>query len=456
MRWSRAPHVVRGKSVVLPDGVRAASIHIHDGRIQRVGPWEDTGVPSSDVLDVQDLFVMAGLVDTHVHINEPGRAEWEGFGTATAAAAAGGVTTLLDMPLNSVPATTNPRALDKKRRAAEGKCRVDVGFLGGVVPGNDAQLKPLWDAGVFGFKCFLVPSGVDEFRNVATKDLDKAMPALASLDAVLMVHAELPGPLKDAEPGVEGRDRRSYATYLASRPPAAETEAIRLVIELARKHRARAHIVHVSAAESLSLLREARSSGVTISAETCPHYLSIGAEQIPDGATEFKCAPPIRGADDKAALWQGLLDGTLDIVVSDHSPCPPAAKRRDTGDFFAAWGGIASLELGAVVVCTEMRSREIELVHLSRWMARQPARLVGLEGRKGVIAAGADADLAIFDPVASFTIDAAALHQRHKITPYHGRTVVGRTRATYLRGALIYADNQPVGGPVGRLLSRTG
>jgi len=454
MRWSRAPHVVRGKNVSLPDGVHPASIHIHNGRIQRVGPWEDTGAPSSDVLDVQNLFVMAGLVDTHVHLNEPGRADWEGFATGTAAAAAGGVTTLLDMPLNSVPATTNPRALDKKRRAAEGKCRVDVGFLGGVVPGNDAQLKGLWDGGVFAFKCFLVPSGVDEFRNVGVADLEKAMPLLASFGGTLMVHAELPGLLKDAEPAIEGRARRSYATYMASRPPAAEAEAVRLVVEQARKHGARAHIVHVSAAESLPVLSEARERGVAITAETCPHYLSIHAEQIPDGATEFKCAPPIRGEANQAALWKGLADGTLDMIASDHSPCPPAAKRQDTGDFFAAWGGIASLELGLSVVCTEMRNRHVEPVQLSRWMAHQPARVVGLEERKGVIASGADADLAIFDPFTSFTIDATALQQRHKLTPYHGRAVAGQVRATYLRGTLIFADNKLVGGPVGRLLSR--
>jgi allantoinase len=456
MRWSQAPHVVRSRNVVFPDGVRPASIHIHQGRIQRIGPHEDTGSPSLDVLDVEQLLVMPGLVDTHVHINEPGRAEWEGFATATGAAAAGGVTTLMDMPLNSIPATTNPRALDKKRRAAEGKCRVDVGFLGGVVPGNDAQLKPLWDAGVFAFKCFLVPSGVDEFRNVAATDLGKALPILSSAGAVLMVHAELPGPIAAAEPALNGRDRRSYGTYLASRPPAAETEAVKLVIELGRKHSARVHVVHVSAAESLALLQSARASGVTITAETCPHYLTIAAEQIADGATEFKCAPPIRGDDNRMRLWAGLADGTLDMVVSDHSPCPPAAKRQDTGDFFAAWGGVASLELGLTAVHTELQSRTVDHAQLCRWMAGNPARLVGLEGRKGVIAAGADADLAIFDPQSRFTIDAPTLQQRHKLTPYHGRSAIGQVMATYLRGALIFADGKLVGGPGGRLLSRTG
>jgi len=455
MRWSLAPHVVRSKNVVLPDGVRPASIHIHEGRIQRVGPWEDTGSPSLDVMDAHDAFVLPGLVDTHVHINEPGREEWEGFATATAAAAAGGVTTLLDMPLNSVPATTNERALDKKRRAAEGKCRVDVGFLGGVVPGNERQLQPLWDAGVFAFKCFMVPSGVSEFRHVGVSDLENALPVLAGLNAVLMSHCELPAPIDAATAATKEHNPRVYATYFASRPATAEAQAVQLLIDLARKHRARAHVVHVSAHESLALILAARAGDVSITAETCPHYLAIAAEDIADGATEFKCAPPIRGASNRDALWEGLTDGVLDCIVSDHSPCPPASKRRDTGDFFAAWGGIASLELGLSVICTEMRHRKIDPANLGKWMAEGPARLVGLLGQKGVFAAGADADVVIFDPFEQFTVDAAQLHQKHKLTPYHGRELTGRVRATYLRGELIFADGETVGKPSGRLLSRS-
>ena len=449
MRWSPAPHVIRGKNVVLPDGVRPASIHVHKGRVQRVGPHEDAGSPGIDVLDVQDLYVFPGLVDTHVHINDPGRADWEGFATATAAAAAGGVTTLVDMPLNSIPATTNPKALDRKRRAADGKLRVDVGFLGGAIPGNDAQLKPLWDAGVFGFKCFMVPSGVDEFKHVGAADLDKAMAVLAKLGATLMAHAELGSRLS-----APGSPPREYGSYLASRPPAAEVEAIRLLIELTRKHGARTHVVHVSAAESLELLRGAQGD-IAITAETCPHYLTISSDEIADGATQFKCAPPIRDRVNQDALWKGLLDGTLQMIVSDHSPCPPALKRQDTGDFFAAWGGIASLELGLAVICTAMRRRGISPERLGLWMAQNPTRLVGLTDVKGVIAMGADADLAIVDPHSSFTVDAATLQQHHKLTPYHGRELVGRVRATYLRGTLIFADGKLVGGPSGRLLSRT-
>lgn len=423
--------------------------------MQRVGPLEDAGAPGLDVLDVGDLLILPGLVDTHVHINEPGRADWEGFATATAAAAAGGVTTLLDMPLNSIPATTTPRALDKKRRAAEGQCRVDVGFLGGVVPGNGASLEPLWKEGVFAFKCFLVPSGVDEFRNVARPDLDKAMPVLSRLSATLMTHAELPGPIEQALPGLARHDPRRYETYRASRPPEAETAAVAMMIELAREHRTRVHIVHVSAAESIPMLRDARHNGLAITAETCPHHLSIHADQIPDGATEFKCAPPLRDAQNQTALWTALGDGTLDMIVSDHSPCPPALKRRDSGDFFAAWGGIASLELGVAVIATEMQQRGLEVDQLGRWMSASPARLVGLDGRKGAIVPGADADFAIVDTTARVNVDASALLQRHKLSPYHGRALTAQVRATYLRGMLIFAEGQTVGGAAGTLLSRT-
>lgn len=455
MGWSATPSVIRGQRVVTRHGVGPASIHIDSGRIKRISEFDDVGSPGQDVLDAGHLLVLPGLVDTHVHVNEPGRTDWEGFATATAAAAAGGITTLLDMPLNSVPATTNVRALEKKRRNAEGQSRVDVGFLGGVVPGNQKQLRALWDAGVFAFKCFLVPSGVEEFRNVTVDDLDLALPELAQLSAPLMVHAELAGPIARAVPAIDGRDPRSYATYLASRPPEAEVEAVRLVIDLARKHRARAHIVHVSAAETLPLLRDARANGVSISAETCPHYLAIHGGEIADGATEFKCAPPIRANANRDALWTGLEDGTLDFVVSDHSPCPPALKRKDSGDFFAAWGGIASLELTHAVVWTEMRRRNIDVVHLATWMASAPAELAGLQGRKGEIAVGADADFALFDRSATERVDARTMHQRHKLTPYDGRELVGRVQATYLRGELVFADGKLVGKPRGGLLSRS-
>jgi allantoinase len=457
VKWPDAPGVVRGRSVVTPEGVRPASVHIDAGRITRIGDYDDTGTPGQDVLDARGLCVLPGLVDTHVHVNEPGRAEWEGFATATAAAAAGGITTLLDMPLNSIPATTNARALARKRRYAEGKCRVDVGFLGGVVPANDGEVASLWEAGVFGFKCFLVPSGVDEFRHVSADDLERAMPVIAAIGAPLMVHAELQDPLDDALAGLRSEDPCRYSTYLASRPAIAETDAIRLVIGVAQKHRARAHIVHVSAAESVALLLEARATGVSITAETCPHYLAIRAHEIPDGATEFKCAPPIRDETTRLALWDGLQQGALDFIVSDHSPCPPNLKRKDAaggGNFFEAWGGIASLELTLAVAWTEMRQRKIDVANLARWMCAAPAEFAGLQGRKGSIASSSDADLTIVNLDDPFVVDARTLQQRHKVTPYDRRELYGRVCATYLRGALVYGDGKLVGEPSGRLLSR--
>ena len=409
------------------------------------------GAPSYDVQDVGDLFVMPGLVDTHVHINDPGRTDWEGFATATAAAAAGGVTTLMDMPLNSVPATTNERALDKKRRAARGKCHVDVGFLGGVVPGNLGQLQALWDAGVFGFKCFLVPSGVNEFAHVAAADLEKAMPLLAKLGCTLMAHCELPELIGSR---LSALGSRQYSEYEATRPPQSEAKAVELLMQLTKKHGARSHVVHVSAKETVGLIRQAQAEHIKITAESCPHYLGLSAEEIPDGATEFKCAPPIRNGANRDDLWKGFADGVLTMIVSDHSPCPPVAKRRDTGDFFAAWGGIASLELGLAVIVTELRHRSIAPDRLASWMSQAPAELVGADNRKGAIKAGLDADLAIFDPFTKFRVDQATMLQRHKLTPYHGRELVGRVQATYLRGRLIYAGGKIVGEPSGQMLVR--
>ena len=351
-------------------------------------------------------------------------------------------------------ATTTAHALAQKRDSATGKCAVDVGFLGGVVPGNERDLAPLWDGGVFAFKCFLVPSGVDEFPNVAASDLERALPMLASFGATLMAHAELAGPIERGWPALADCDPRAYQTYLASRPVAAETDAIRMVADLARAHRASVHIVHVSAAESITLLRELRARGISISAETCPHYLTLSSHDVPDGATEFKCAPPIREPLHRDALWEGLHHGALDLIVTDHSPCPPALKQRDTGDFFLAWGGISSLELSLPVVWTEMHRRGLDIAHVARWMAQGPARLVRLDGRKGSIAPGADADLVLLDADETFAVDASTLLQRHKMTPYDRRELRGRVRATYLRGSLIHADGEPVGERSGRLLSR--
>jgi allantoinase len=420
--------VLSSRRVVLPDGIRPAAIHIRDGKIDSVsGRFDRTG------LDFGNYVIMPGLVDTHVHINEPGRTEWEGFTTATQAAAAGGITTLVEMPLNSIPATTTVDAMQAKIEAAQGQCWVDVGFWGGVVPGNADQLEPLLEAGCRGFKCFLTPSGVAEFEHVSEANLRQAMPILARAGAVLLAHAELPAELQPPS-----GDQRSHATWLASRPRRAEDSAIALLIRLAREYGCRVHIVHLASSGSLAQLADA--PGVTV--ETCPHYLTFAAEDIPDGATEYKCAPPLREAANREALWAGLRRGTIGMVVSDHSPSPPETKQ---GDFVSAWGGIASLELSLPAVWTEAARRGFTIDDIARWMCAQPAALARLDHRKGAIAPGCDADFAIWDPDAEFDVDAARLHQRHKLTPYAGRRLRGVVRETWLAGVRVDLAAPPRG-----------
>jgi allantoinase len=442
--------ILRGRRVITPQGSRSAAIHLSGGRILAVEEYENigSGIP---VADAGDAVILPGLVDTHVHINEPGRTEWEGFASATRAAAAGGVTTLLDMPLNSIPATITVSALQLKAAAAENHIAVDVGLIGGVVPGNAAELPGLHAAGVRAFKCFLVPSGVAEFPPVAEPDLREALPVLARLDALLMVHAELPEVLARAAASVAG-DPRRYATWLASRPAAAEVEAVRFVAALAAEYGVRVHIVHLSSADSLSALAEARSGGVRITAETCPHYLTFSAEEIPDGATEYKCAPAIGTGANRERLWEALAAGSLAAVVSDHSPCPPALKSRDTGSFLSAWGGIASLQLGISAMWTGARLRGHSLERLVEWMSTGPARLAGISTTKGAIEPGRDADLVLFRPDDEFTVDAGRLRHRHAVTPYHGRRLAGVVEATYLRGVEVFRRGAPDRPPTGRLL----
>jgi allantoinase len=406
--------VLRSRRVFTAEGERAATVHVRDGRIAAIGPYGEAG------LDVPAL--LPGLVDTHVHVNEPGRTEWEGFATATRSAAAGGVTTLIDMPLNSLPPTVSQDALAVKRAAARAAgVAVDVGFWGGAIPGNAPDLPGLHGAGVFGFKCFLIDSGVPEFPPLDPAGLDAA---LATVDAQFIVHAEDPAAVIDAAAAPRFQD------FLATRPPQAETRAVTTAIDAARRHGGRVHILHLSAADALPLIAAARRDGVRITAETCPHYLTLDAAAVPDGATEFKCCPPIRDAANRDALWAGLAAGTIDCVVSDHSPCPPELK---AGDFAAAWGGIASVQVGLPVVWTEARRRGVALADVVRWMATAPADLVGL-ARKGRIAVGADADLVAFDPEAAFTVDPARLHHRHPVTPYAGVRLYGTVRSTWLRG----------------------
>jgi len=446
--------IVRGKRVITPEGERAAAIHVRGGVITAVSPYSE--IPSGSIVhEAGDLVVMPGLVDTHVHINEPGRTEWEGFSTATRAAAAGGVTTLIEMPLNSIPATTTAAALREKLAAAAGKLWVDVGFWGGVVPGNSDELQPLWDACVFGFKCFLVPSGVDEFAHVTEVDLRLALPKLAALGAPLLAHAELLQPIEKAiESLPKTPSPRKYATWLAARPREAENDAVALLLRLGGEYGARIHIVHVSSADALAALRSAKATGGAVTAETCPHYLTFAAEEIADGATEFKCAPPIRERENREKLWQGLGDGTLDFIATDHSPCPPAMKLPEEGDFLRAWGGIASLQLSLPAVWTEARARGYAVTHLAKWLCEGPARLAGLAGRKGTIAAGCDADFVIWDPEAKFHVEPAQLHHRHKVTPYAGRELSARVETTFLRGRKIFERGEFSAGPLGHVLHR--
>jgi allantoinase len=427
--------VIRGQRVVLPEGERPASIHIDQGVIGEVRGYDDVSA-ATDVVDAGSLMIIPGLVDTHVHVNEPGRTEWEGFDTATRAAAAGGITTIIDMPLNSIPATTDVDALEAKRHAARGQCHVDVGFWGGIVPGNDDQIEPLIAAGVRGFKCFMTPSGVDEFKSVSEADLGRAMSALArssSPHRPVLVHAEDPSRLREP-----AGDRRAFSTFVASRPIEAEVRAIETVVALAARYHVAAHIVHVSSSDGAAAVARGRAKRAMLTAETCPHYLTFSADDVPDGATAFKCAPPIRSPEHRERLWTALRDGVCSLVVTDHSPAPPAMKHLEAGDFISAWGGIASLELSLATVWTGASKRGFAVSDVVRWMSHAPAQLSGLAHRKGSIRPGYDADLVLWDPTAQIRIRGDVLQQRHKLTAYDGRVLQGSVRATYVRGVKVW------------------
>ena len=446
--------IVRGNRVVTPDGERAAAIHIHHGVITSISGFDD--VPrGTQIYEARDFAVMSGLLDTHVHINEPGRTDWEGFRTATRAAASGGVTTLIEMPLNSIPATTSVAAFQAKLAAVSGKLSVDAGFWGGVVPGNAHELLGLWAAGCFGFKCFLVDSGVREFSCVGEADLRAALPVLAKLGAPLLAHAELPGPIEAAAKGrAANAPRKSYQTWLEARPRAAENEAIDLLLRLGSEFGGHIHVVHLSSSDAIPQIRKAKAANQPVTVETCPHYLIFASEEIPDGATLFKCAPPLRERENREHLWAGLRDGTIDMIATDHSPCPPEMKQQATGDFLDAWGGIASLQLSLPSVWTEAKRRGFSLTHLAKWLCEAPARLAGLDHQKGAIVPGRDADLVIWNPDASFTVDPAQLHHRHKPTPYAGRDLIGIVEATFLRGVKIFERNKFCAAPAGQVLLR--
>ncbi|MGW3582010.1 allantoinase AllB [Streptomyces rubiginosohelvolus] len=437
--------VLRSTRVATPEGTRPAAVAVAGGTIDEVLPY-DADVPAGARLeDFGDDVLLPGLVDTHVHVNDPGRTEWEGFWTATRAAAAGGITTLLDMPLNSLPPTTTVDHLRTKQQVAAPKAHVDTGFWGGAIPSNVKDLRPLYEAGVFGFKCFLSPSGVEEFPELDQEQLARSMAEIAGFGGLLIVHAEDPHHLADAPQ----RPGPAYADFLASRPRDAENTAIEGLIAHAKRLNARVHVLHLSSCDALPLIAAAKREGVRISVESCPHFLTLTAEEVPDGATEFKCCPPIREAANQDTLWAGLADGTIDCIVSDHSPCTTDLK---TPDFASAWGGISSLQLGLPAIWTEARRRGHTLDDVARWMSAAPAELAGLS-KKGAIEAGRDADFAVLAPEATFTVDPAELFHRNQVTAYAGKTLHGVVRSSWLRGVRISSDGV-LAEPTGRLLER--
>jgi allantoinase len=442
-------HAFFSKRIVTPQGTQPGVLLVDGEKIR--GICRPSEVPADAVThDCGNDALLPGLVDTHVHINQPGRTEWEGFCTATKAAAAGGYTTLVDMPLNCLPETTTVAALEEKRSAAQGECFVDWAAWGGAVADNQEHILPLAHAGVLGFKCFLIYPGCDGFTMIDQQQLEAALPAIAESGLPLLVHAELAGPIDAATKELGDADWRSYRTYLASRPDQAELEAIRLMVRLCRQYGFRLHIVHLSTALALEELRAARTEGLPITVETCPHYLHFAAEEIVDGATLLKCAPPIRSKANQQQLWRGLRDRTIDMVVTDHSPCPPTMKHQDSGRFDLAWGGIASLSLALSVIHSECSHRGFTLDDLTRWMSSAPATLAGIGHRAGALKAGRDANFIIFDTEAKFTVTADRLHYRHAISPYLNETLRGAVKATHLRGETVYREGIFAPTPSGR------
>ncbi len=444
--------LIKSQSILLPEPgkrvgkLKPATLEIKNGKLVSILPWEHSS--SLSVLDVGSKVVMPGICDSHVHMNEPGRTEWEGIETASRAAAAGGITTLVDMPLNSIPPTTTVSALKLKRESAKKTAYTDYGFWGGVIPGNEKDLLPLVENGVLGFKAFLIESGVSEFPMASPEVVDKSLSLLKEKRVPLLVHAEM-----DLSHQTDAKSSRKYQDYLVSRPDSWEVEAIRLMISLAKKRNSPVHIVHLSSAQALKDLRQAKKDGVPVTVETCPHYLTLTSESIADGETHFKCAPPIRDKTNQSQLWEGLKEGVIDFIVSDHSPCTPQLKKFETGDFNEAWGGIAGLQFSLPVVWTELSQRGMGIPELSHWMSEAPLQFLNLENKSGKIELGQDADLVVWDPSASFTLQASQIQHRHKVTPYLGKTFKGIVEKTFVRGICVF-DKGAVKGPLGQEVRR--
>lgn len=422
--------VLKSRRVVLPEGLRPAALLIHAGRIAAILPYDKIPL-SCRIEDVGNSVILPGLVDSHVHINEPGRTDWEGFETATQSAALGGITTLVDMPLNSDPVTTALPAFKTKIAATKGKLWVDVGFWGGLVHGNASKMSELVVGGVLGIKAFMVHSGIDDFTAATEEDMAAALPSLKALNTPLLVHAEL-----DRKPAPKPAGA-NYAAYVASRPPAWELDAIDMLIRLCETTKAHVHIVHLATAEALPRLAAARKKGLPLTVETCPHYIYFSADKIPDGATQYKCAPPIRDDANRRRLIDGLKSGVIDLIASDHSPCPPSMKQLDTGNFGAAWGGIASLQVSLAAAWTALRPAGATPADIARWMSSAPAKLAGLTSSRGAIAEGLAADLVVWNPEASTVVRPETLYHRHKVTPYAGQTLYGVVERTYLKGVVV-------------------
>lgn len=444
---------IQSQSLLLPGSgqelskLKSGILYIENGKISNISNSVDPNF-NGQLIDVGDDVVMPGLCDTHVHMNEPGRTEWEGIETATKAAAAGGITTLVDMPLNSIPPTTSVEALELKRASAKKTAYVDYGFWGGVIPGNQKDLEPLIHSGVLGFKAFMIDSGVSEFPMASETVLRESLPILAEHDVPLLVHAELESKVEAQYPFP-----RSYLHYLESRPQLWEVEAVRKIISLAKETGARVHVVHLSASQALADIERAKADKVAITAETCPHYLTLNSEEIEDGATHFKCAPPIRENRNREILWEGLNRGLINFIVSDHSPCTPQLKNRETGNFDTAWGGIAGLQFSLPVIWTEMVKRGLTLGHLSHWMSEATAGFLKIQGKPGRIEVGADADLVVWDAKAEFTLEESQIFHRHKVTPYLGKKLRGVVKRTFVRGEQVYGNGK-VTGPLGREVKR--